>query len=321
MKQLKITQNYDSSKYGKLSPQDIQALKIKPEYAEMPIEGILRDADLAFGVVKEAGAITNPHTGKLQLLKTYSVFRDDESFKELGSGLSANYSAISYKDALEGVFGDLKTLGAIPARAISIDDGAKMAMQLILPEDYYAADLLHKQFANLYAGHDGKQQILVNSSDITIICQNTYAASKADKTMRFGAKHTLNLTNRLAEIRKVINLQSAEQQEFMKFLNGAALKNAELQRQQFVDFLLPPVEEDRSNQGRNNRRSELQEAIDTSARERNIAQITAHELFQGATRYITHRTQKRDDSEQFVYVMENDFPTKAKLWIAETFSL
>jgi hypothetical protein len=317
-----IHTNYTNAPTGwhQLTSAQIAELKLKPEYAEMGIEGVLKDADLLFDVDLMRGAIENPYTGKMQPLNTYSVFRNDANFKELGSGFSANYVPVAYKDALEAVFGDLRELGATPCRAISLNEGSRCALQFIMPDTFYAADLAHKMFANLFAGHDGKTGIVVNSSDTTIVCLNTYAMAKADKTLRQSAKHTSNVAVAMAEIRHTLKAQTEAEKQFMEFLNTAALANMENKRSAFVGFMLPEPEERvgiRKNSAIANRQAELQLAIDTSVSERNGSFVTAHDLFQGVTRNITYRTQNRTDAEQFEYVIRNAAPQQAKAWIME----
>lgn len=309
--------------WHQLKPETIKGLKLRPEYENMSFEAILKDADLAFGVRLEKGIIENPYTGEKQLLNTYSVFRDDAKFTELGSGFSANYTPISYKDALEAIYGDMRELGAIPARVISLNNGAKAAFQFLMPDSFYAADKEHKMFAQLFAGHDGTTGVIVNSSDTTIVCLNTYAMAKADKTLRNSAKHTANLGVRLAEIRLAIAAQTEAEKQFMNFLNNAAKRNAEAVRGQFVEFMLPqpPVKDGiRQNKGIANRRAEFQLAIDTSKAERNGSYITYEDLFQASTRYTTYRQQNRDDSEQFAYIQKASMPQDARNWITEKIS-
>jgi len=306
--------------WHQLKEAQIKALKIRPEYENMSFEDILKDADLAFSVRLEQGAITNPYTNELQQLATYSVFRDDVKFTELGSGFSANYNPISYKDALEAVYGDMKELGAIPARVISINGGRRAAFQFLMPDSFYAADLEHKMFAQLFAAHDGTIGVLVNSSDVTIVCCNTYAMAKADKTLRHSAKHTNNLNSRLAEIRLAIAAQTEAEKKFMEFLNKAAMSDGEKLRAEFVNYMLPEPEireGKRTNSSIANQRAELQLAIDTSKTERNGNKVTAHDLFAGVTRRVTYRQQNRDDAEQFVYVQKNSAPQDARNWIME----
>ena len=306
--------------WHQLNKAQIAALKLKPEYENMPFEAILKDADLDFGVRKEVGAIQNPFTGEMQLLKTYSVFRDDKRFTELGSGFSSNYVPVSYKDALEAVFGGMKELGAIPARVISLNDGARAAFQFIMPESFFAANIEHKHFTQLFAGHDGTVGIVANSSDVTIVCLNTYAMAKADKTMRHSAKHTSNVNVAMAEIRMAIAAQTEAEKQFMAFLNAAALAKMESKRNAFVNYMLPEPETRegiRKNSAIANRRAELHLAIDTSLKERNELELTAHDLFQGVTRFITHKEQKRTPDEQFEYVLTNTMPQKAKAWVME----
>lgn len=320
-----IKQTYSGSvaRNVPLTAEEIAKLKIKPEYANMGLPEILADSDLAFDVVLDRGAITNPITGQMQALESYSTFRAD-TYAELGNGFSANYAPLSYLKALEGVFGNLRELGAVPTRAISLKHGRSAAIQLILPDTYYGGGVSHRQFAQMFASHDGTQGVLVNSSDVTIICANTYAMAKADKSMRHSAKHTQNIMANLGQIHAVITAQTALEMEFMGFLDQAALVNAEKMRPEFVDYILEMPKEraetKRVNSAKDNQKARLQLAIDTSVSERNGANATAFDLFQGVTRAVTYRWEgngKKDDSEVFEYVMANPKPQEAREWLTE----
>ena len=47
-------------------------------------------------------------------------------------------------------------------------------------QQYKIGGQFHKTFYNLYAGHDGTVGIVVNSSDVRIICGNTHRMSLND---------------------------------------------------------------------------------------------------------------------------------------------
>lgn len=317
-----ISDNFDGKRYWhQMTKDQIDGLKLNPNYEGKSIQVLLDDNGLGFGVRSEEMVIANPFTGELKQTGCYGVFTNDSEFRQLGKGFGPDYVPMSYVEILERAFGDLTELGQIPCRVLKINEGARAAIQFLAPESFYAADLEHRMFLNLYAGHDGLWGIMINGSDVTMVCLNTVAKSRGSKVLRHTAKHTKNVNNKLAEINLAITAQSDAQKEFMDFLNAAAMvKSASEEVTEFVNFMFPDTakaDEKRKNSAIANQREELILAIETSRKERNTSEITYHELYQGITRQVTWKKQNRDDVEQFEYVLANEKPQKAKEYIAE----
>lgn len=316
-----IGDNYGGNKsWHQLTQAQIDGLKLTPDYEGKSIQELLDKNGLGFGVRSEEMVIANPWTGELKPTGCYGVYTNDDAFRQLGKGFGPEYVPLSYVEILEKAFGDLTELGQIPCRVLRINEGARAAIQFLAPDSFYAADLEHRMFLNLYAGHDGLWGIMINGSDVTMVCLNTIAKSRGSKVLRHTAKHTKNVNNKLAEINLAITAQSDAQKEFMEFLNSAAMVQAASEEvTEFVNFMFPDTQKEgiRKNAAISNQREELVYAIETSRNERNVGSISFHELMQGVTRQVTYKTQKRTADEQFEYVLANDKPQIAKAYIAE----
>lgn len=304
----KISTNFtaDMPQWGKLA---LGTLVMKPEYKEKGLDDILDDAGLGFQVGLVQNHFVDPVTGIWTPSKSHSIIRMDTS-AEIGYGVTLDYQPMSYSQIMGDFFGDLKNLGGIPTRAISFSNGSKGAIQFLFGE-WLVSDRPHKSFLNFYAGHTGKTAIEFNSSDVCIVCGNTYALSKADKTLKFSVRHTEKASQRLMELRNnVLNMQKYNE-HYYQLLNDMARYSAsgEIQKA-FIHHIFPqPKNQDGTekisgNKSLENQRAALGNAIAISVSESNkpADKVTIYDLFAGITRYTNYRTQNRNAEEQLEYV-------------------
>jgi hypothetical protein len=303
-------------------------LVIDPALKDKSLEDILDSAGLNFPVYKVQTQYVSPISGKTIRSSAYSVINGLNDV-ELGKGFSADYVALSYPDILNAVFQDIKNLDGFPTRAINFRGGARAAIQFNFPNDVYnIGDQEHKTFYNVYAGHDGTIGILVNGSDIRIICGNTFRMSMSDKTLKLGFKHTENVQSRLAELQELFTFAKSNAAPYYA-LQTKALKTPARSEliNSFMELMIPNKEVSdstrKANEGPANRRIELENAMGETASERNSSDLTVYDVFQGALRYSNYRTQKRDSAEQFEYVNAQSgqgqkFNAKAYAWEKET---
>jgi len=313
-----VTENFDarSPSWGAI---DRGTLKMNPAMANMNIEDILTEADLAFQPLLVQTHYYDPVDGKEHMSGAHSVIRADNG-NELGTGFSDGYTPVGYLDALEGLFGDVKKLGGIPTRAINFKDGRRTALQFVLPDTWYIAERQHNLFFNVFAGHDGTTGILFNSADTCIVCGNTFAMAKASQVLRYSARHTSNVTARLAEIRQAIFTIQETSKAYYSVLQLAAQKPAnEAIITEFVNFIHPDEKKEgvRDNRARANKRGDLNTAIAVSVAERNGSVPTIYDLFSGQTRMVSWNKQNRTAEEQFEYAMTNAKNQAAYTWIKE----
>jgi len=300
-----ITKNYDG-KDGWMVPTNRGTLKINPEFKDATLEDILEKADLAFGVMAIQTMYTSPVIGKIYPSGAYSVIRVDND-AELGTGFKDGYYAMSYVEILDTFFQGTKQLGGIPTRAINFHGGKIAAIQLILPDDFWVGDLLHKTWMNFYSSHDGTYSVTGNTGDIPIICGNTFAASFSETMLKFSIKHTENLPNRLNEIASTMMQLKPAQEFYYNLLNKAIAKPAESNIvKEFLFAMVPDTKTEdgkRKNDGPANQREALNMSIGANAGLRNSGIVTYYDLLQGMTYYNSNvRIQKRDEDEQFMYV-------------------
>lgn len=295
-------------------------LKVNPELATKSLDDILTDSGLNFGVLAIQTHYTSPVSGITYPSDSYSVIRTDND-RELGRGFSDGYNPISYPDILSQFFQGAIDLGNVPTRAISFDGGAKGAIQFAMPQEYLIADKPHKTFLNFYSSHDGTYGVTMNECDICIVCGNTFAYSFRDTSARWTVKHTVNMQAKINDIREKIMISTESQQKYYYTLEQAALKKASFDdKQKFLNQLFPDgavLNSGKINQGPSNQRINLSDAIDTSTNERNGSYMTFEDLFSGATRQQSYKTQNRNADEQFGYVMKSDVNAMAYAYVAE----
>lgn len=276
-------------------------LVIKPEYKDESFEYIMEKEDLAFPVYAVDTYYTSPFSpDKLIASASKSIIRGDNDM-ELGYGMSKDYTPVSYMEAVYDIFQDTKKLGGIPTRAVNFKNGRKMALQFMLPEDYFVAGKLHKQFFNIYAAHDGTMGIAVNSSDICIVCGNTFRYSLKDKTLKNNARHTPGVHNKLSAIGEAILTVNGEAKKYYAEMEKMAqIKAGQEFLNNFMDVMYPKVEG--GNKAKDNQRAEFISAVNISRDERNSSEVTIYDVFSGVTRYSSYKIQRRNSEEQFEYV-------------------
>jgi hypothetical protein len=302
-------------------------LEINPQFANMDLYDIMQAAQIPMQVVKIPTYYKDPISGEFIQSKGFSVI-DLGNSKELGFGFTDKYVPVNYYDALQQFFGDVKKVGGIPTRAINFNGGEKIAMQFVLPNEWKVADSPHKYFTNFYSSHNGEVGNTFNESDICVVCGNTYRRSLADKTLKSVARHTSKVMEKIDEISKIFINAEKNAELHYQFLNKLASQNANSEVvKQFTTFLMPDAENNNPNRkksdARENRREELIIAIEKSANERNSGEITWYDLFQGVTRYTNYRTQKRNNAEQFEYVMAGNGNTVNQAgynWLMENYA-
>lgn len=289
-------------------------LEMNPDYAEKDIIDILNEVDLGFQVGRVQNYFHSPVTGELLPSQSHSIIRLDND-KELGYGMTDRYNPMSYVDMLGNYFGDFKKLGGIPTRAVSFDGGEKADIQFIFPEKFYkVADREHGLFFNFYSSQDGTVPILINSSDVCIVCGNTHAMSKNDARLRHSIRHTASASNRLMELQKTLMSFDSPVNEYYGLLATMPRYSADVKvgdknlQEAFIYAMFPDKEveegEVNKNKSRDNQRENLRVAIGTSTAERNTSDVTIYDVFQGLTRYTSYRSQNRNESEQLAYVMD-----------------
>jgi len=304
-------------------------LQVNPALANLGIEDLLEKSDLNFQVGKIQTSYD--YLGQHIESKSHSIIRLDTG-KELGFGATKEYEPVSYQRAIYDVFGEdisdkMKNIGGIPTRVISLHNGARAAFQFVLPEIWKVAGKIHRTFFNIFGSHDRSSGVGFNTSDICIVCGNTYLRAFASKELRSFAKHTANVHSKLVELSKAILTIRAESVEYYTVLDNAATVTVNSDTvAAFTALLFPDTNggEKRQSKAADNRRDELMAAINVSRAEREgytaSGALTVYDVFQGALRFTSYKEQKRNADEQFEYVMDgpgNIKNTMAYNWLLE----
>ena len=268
---------------------------------ESTMYDVLESAKLNFKPIRVQTQYNDPVTGKTRNGSHFAIIRDD-SGDQVGN-VGERYNPIGYTEALESIYGEVLSLGGVPTRAISFDNGSKGAIQFLLPDTWKVGDFDHKVFTTVYNSLDGSMPVMTGYTDVRIVCGNTFALGQKDMSQK--ARHTANIglkLSKFADILGVIKQGMDSQVETLNKLNAMVVSQAQVN--EFIDSLFPVTsknEDGTANKTSANKRGELQAAINAESFE----QVTGYTLFNGVTRLVDHSwATKRDRSadEQWEYV-------------------
>jgi phage/plasmid-like protein (TIGR03299 family) len=259
---------------------DYVPLKVQARYTD-PVNGQVMDIPDRFAVV-------NPGNGQY-----------------LGI-VGADYTPVNYGDICREVYGKMTESGYIPARILSFDNGARIFIAMIAPDDYKVGDRPHSTFTAISSGHNGGTVIAVGDTDYCPVCQNTYKMALAEvKESGKRTKHTKNVYNRLGDWgAELFTVETVRRQYYVNLQKMIETPVNSDTITQFLSAMVPDGNGDkRDSKAQDNRRIEIMSAILKTQADDNRSKPTAYDLFGGVTDYVTHRAQKRDDNAQFDYVM------------------
>lgn len=262
-------------------------------------------AGLAFTVGKQTRKYSNPVTGiTTEVEDQFDILRLDTG--ERLSTVGKVYTPVSHWQACEAVFGELVNLGGIPVRLLGFDNGAKIMAQFIVPDQYIIGDKPRQAFRVVVNSLDGKSRIRAGSTVWCPVCENTEAAAMRELSESgFSAKHTKNVHVKLDLVRQeLFNIATVERDFYNRLkVIGEKPVNTELIKA-FISAMMPEEQkgEKRQNNNRSNQRESLLMDISQSTSERNTIDALAIDLFDGITRFVTERQQKRNSWEQMEYV-------------------
>lgn len=315
----KSAQNFDG---GNIWMQHIErgTLKVNPDLKDKSVEDVLESAGLNFPVYKVGTFYRNPVDGIEYPSESYSVINGLNGY-ELGKGFSEGYQPLSYPDMLGKFFEDTTKLGGIPTRAFSFDKGSVGGIQFAFGDGVLIADRPHMTFFNLITSHNGLYGVTTNECDICVVCGNTFAYTMKSAVNRFTVKHTRFMDSRIDELKKILMINQDNQKMYYQILDKAFTVKINFEKkQEFLKMLFPdgkPNENGKINQGPANQRIAMDDAISTTLNERNTTELTIGDVFQGALRYTSYKTQHRDNDAQFNYAMNSEDNAMAYNWMVE----
>lgn len=231
-----------------------------------------------------------------------------------------NFNPMPHHETLREGFGELTQKGGIATKVINFDGGRKILVTFFTGIRTIA-DRLHHKYIGMYNALDGSTSANFGGLDYCVVCANTFAASRATiKESGFKAKHTVNMGNKLAQIRKQLGIIEATMEDYYTMLDKFSTVKVENKTAvELAYYLLPDGNSDkRENNGPANRRGDLLGAVAKSQEERNTSELTIYDIMQGVTRYNTYRQQNRNSVEQMEYVTEKigaDFADKGYNWL------
>jgi phage/plasmid-like protein (TIGR03299 family) len=149
-------------------------------------------------------SIGNIHSSDKQLIPNYKANVRDSDNQVLGVvsdryNVVQNEEAFAFTDALIGEGVRYETAG-------SLQSGRKVWLLAKLPEKYIIGGERIEPFLVFSNSHDGSGAIKVCMTPIRVVCQNTLNLALDTAKRSWSSKHTVNIKNRLDEVRDTLKL-------------------------------------------------------------------------------------------------------------------
>lgn len=274
---------------------DIASIKPTGEW----IYTMLDREGLAFKPLIAESQFYNPITGLLEKApEEYHILRGDNG-TWIGRGRKSLVDSMSlggHYETLQLLVGELSQT-ALPCRAISFRNGARALIQMLIPEEHIILGRPHKAFYSVYNALDGSSGAKIGFSDYCPVCQNTYAALRAEIADNgFKARHTTSMEAKLKSIReKILDVGEAVKEYYGTLEKLAVIPADNDLIRQFVQAVVQdgPATEKRGkvSEATIKHRSEVATAIQVSNMERNGTgyDVTFYDLLQGVTRVTSRK--------------------------------
>lgn len=222
----------------------------------------------------------------------------------IGSPFASSYVPVSNKDFLTmikdatlGIRGlKIESLGSICERGRIFVSASIQE----LPE-FKAAGRVFRPYLNFLSSHDQSSAIVVNTSNICVVCNNTFKANlhKADEkgTINVKIKHTKNVKAQIANVPEIIDGFLGAQAEFASIMN--TLETMPIKRQHarelFAGFIGAGDEVSTRKVNQVNRLDELF-VSGAGNKGRDLSDV-----FSAVTDYYTHESSSANDmNRQYV---------------------
>lgn len=177
---------------------------------------------LGFHVEKIAATWTDK-TGKIHISEdTYIIYRTDTG-AQLGSA-GSKYKPVQIADGFDVLDNVMEEFGARYHTAGALYNGRQVWMQAELPQ--YAFELpgndRNDLFATIFLDHSGAGAGRAFATEKRAVCKNTLRLARADeKTKGSTIRHTGNVKEKLADVRRAFGLAVMEAEEFKELAEAA----------------------------------------------------------------------------------------------------
>jgi phage/plasmid-like protein (TIGR03299 family) len=162
---------------------------------------------------------------------TKAVHRDDTDTR-IGY-VSANYETVQNSDLLDIIDPMVKEEVLTIENMGYLSHGSKVFIQAKINEEFRVVGETYKAYVTILNGHTGNASVAIGTSNVRVICGNTFSMAYKDLSERF--RHSQGVNERILETTAVTNYVS----ESMRAYSAAAdkLASTHMSIDQFRGFL------------------------------------------------------------------------------------
>jgi phage/plasmid-like protein (TIGR03299 family) len=254
---------------------------------------VLEKTGLNWSVTKEPLVTADGKT-----TETFGMFRSD-SQSWLGS-VGNQYTPFQNHQLAETIVQASEGIGKVTTSGGQLDGGRKVFLQVALPDDYIGNSGIKRHITALNS-HDGSSSISFGSSNVVVICQNTfYKAHKDLSKFRHTASAEDRLKQAMQDLRRSIQLDEALMVDF-KRMAGAKLDGSMVES--IIDKLFGVKKDTKIAEVSAVKRNQVEAFSNALSKEMNDHGATIWSLFNAVTRYTNHYASPKGDEAKQSYIM------------------
>jgi phage/plasmid-like protein (TIGR03299 family) len=233
------------------------------------------------------------------------LFRSDND-AHLGT-FKESYSVMQNAQLLELLIQATEQLNLEITKGGTLKDGGRIYYQAALPDEYIGKSSV-KRYVSALNSHDGSSAIAFGSSNIVVICNNTfnYVHREMDKV-----KHTINAHDRVKVL--VDNLRQTIQKDVLMMENFKRMADMPM-RDEIVEKLVSKLfnakGSDQLSDLSTRSKNQIVQFSNDLQTEINLEGKTIWGLFNAVTRYTNHSAAPKGDERKAEYLT---YGTGAKL--------
>jgi len=219
-----------------------------------------------------------------------TIVRSDNEFP-LGV-VSKGYETVQNKDLLR-LINPMVEEGVLTVKNMGyLNHGAKVFAQARIAKDFQVIGEDYKAFITLMNGHIGNNSVAIGTTNIRVICSNTFAMGYAEIDKKF--RHSEGVTERVLESKEVINYVDNAMEIYAR--NADQLATAKCSSTQYTKFLEALFDKEIKDM----RGSVVSKLNNLFRQGKGTEGKTFYDAFNSVTQYSSHESHKLE-SARFNY--------------------
>ena len=230
--------------------------------------------------------------------ETFGMFRSDT--KDWLGSVGNQYTPFQNHQLAETIVKASEGIGLVTTSGGQLDGGRKVFLQVGLPDEYIGNSGVKRNITALNS-HDGSSSISFGSSNVVIICQNTfYKAHKELSKFRHTASAEDRVKQAMADLRRSIELDNALMVDFKRMadakIDGSMVEG-------IINKLFGVQKDTKVADISAVKRNQVEAFSNSLHREMNDHGGTIWALFNAVTRYTNHYASPKNDEAKQTYIM------------------